>query len=61
MVRPPRMSRKGGTSVGIKKGADLAATKQPKKTKSRMHANIDFKGGDSVQVHLGARLQPRRG
>ena len=34
----------------MERGANLAATTQPKETKSRMRANIEFKEGDSVQA-----------
>lgn len=60
VVRPPRISTKGGTSVGIKRGADLAATRQPKEAKSRMHAKIDFKEGDIAQVPWGKAAAKKR-
>ena len=55
-ARAPRISRKGGTAVGMKRGADLAglpATSQPKEQKDRVHAKVDLKGGDSVLVRWG--------
>ena len=53
VARLPRASRKDGASVSIKRGANLATTTQPKGAKSRVHANIDPKGGGSVQVPCG--------
>jgi hypothetical protein len=53
-----RISRKGGTTVGMrmKRGGDLAglpATRQPKEQKDRVHAKIDLTGRDSVLVRWG--------
>ena len=62
-AREPRISRKGGATVGMERGSDLAglpATRQPKEQKDRVHAKIDLKGGDSVRVRWGKTAGRKR-